>query len=163
MKGRAFTLIEVLIVLTLLGLTFSALLLVFSRGIDSSLRITEDSERLKLKANLFWDLQRKIVGAKRIRVENNNLYMITSGGTIYQGVVKCAYIFKNGKLYYYEFPYPYGAIDEIEEDKLQKVGEFKSFEVKVKEGNRVLNSYEGLPDEIIVKVGKDEFVFSGKL
>jgi len=163
MKGRAFTLVEVLVVLILLGLTFSALLLVFSRGIDSSLRITEDSERLKLKANLFWDLQRKIVGAKRIRVENNNLYMITSGGTIYQGVVKCAYIFKNGKLYYYEFPYPYGAIDEIEEDKLQEVGEFKSFEVKVKEGNRVLNSYEGLPDEIIVKVGKDEFVFSGKL
>jgi len=163
MRVRAFTLIEVLVVLTLLGLTFSALLIVFSRGIDSSLRITEESESLKPKASLFWDLQRKIVGAKRLRVENNNLSMITSGGTIYRGVVKCAYVFKDGKLYYYEFPYPYGAIDEIEEDKLQRVGEFDSFEVQVKEGNRVLNSYDGIPDEIIVKVGKEEFVFRGKL
>lgn len=163
MRSKAFTLIEILVVLTLLGLTFSALLLVFSRGLDSSLRITENSEKLKLKATLFWDLQRKIVGAKRIRVENNNLYMITSGGSIYRGVVKCAYIFRDGKLYYYEFPYPYGSIDEVEEDKLQSVGELASFEIHVRDGNRILNSYDGIPDEIIVKIGREEFVFSGKL
>ncbi|RLJ70877.1 prepilin-type N-terminal cleavage/methylation domain-containing protein [Hydrogenivirga caldilitoris] len=159
MKVRAFTLIEVLVVLTLLGLTFSALLLVFSRGIDSSLGITEESERLKLKASLFWDIQRKITGAKRIRVENNNLYMITSGGTIYRGVVKCAYIFKDGRLYYYEFPYPYGAIDEIEEDKLQRVATFHDFSIRVYERDREFNTYDGLPDRIKVSVEGNEMLF----
>ena len=158
-KDRAFTLIEVLIVLTLIGLTFSLLLLVFSRGIDSSLNLSEGSEALKRESSLFWELQRKILGAKRIKVDRESIYMITTGGSFNRGVVKCAYLFRDGKLYYYEFPYPYGAIDEIEEEKLYEVGKFRSFRVSVREGDRDYEVYDGMPQLVKVEVNGEEFVF----
>ncbi len=157
-KDRAFTLVEVLVVLTLIGLTFSVLLFVFSRGVDSSLNLTGRAERLKLEARLFWDLQRKILGAKRLKVENNNLYLITSAGDFYPGVVKCAYLYRDGELYYYEFPYPYGAIDEVEEGRLYLLGKVENFEVIAVVGNREENTYEGLPLFVKVKLNGREFL-----
>lgn len=158
LKRRAFTLVEVLVVLTLIGLTFSLLLLVFSRGVDSSLNVSSRGEGLRMGAQLFWDLQRKVLGATRIKVENNNLYMVTSAGDFYPGVIKCAYIYRDGELYYYEFPYPYGAIDEIEEDKLYRLGRAKDFEVIAVVGNREEKVYEGLPLFVKVKLNGREFL-----
>ena len=157
---RAFTLVEVLVVIALLGLVFSLLSLSFSEGIRSSLGLVSLSEELKQKAVLFWDLQRKILGAKRIRVEGGNLFMLTSGSSLYEGFVKCAYIYRDGILYYYEFPFPYGAMDEYEEDKLMEVGRFEEFSLKVKSGNRYLESFDGLPEEVVVTVNGQEMVFT---
>jgi len=159
LKSRAFTLIEVLVVLTLIGLTFSVLLLVFSRGVDSSLSLSGSSRSLVERASLFWDLQRKILGANKIEVSGNALYMITSGGTLYEGVVKCAYIFRDGRLFYYEFPYPYGALDEVEEEKLQELGKVSEFRVLAVVGNREEKFYEGIPDYIKVHINGEEMVF----
>ncbi len=155
----AFTLVEVLIVLSLLGLTFSILVLVFSRGVDSSLNITEGSESLKREVSLFWDLQRKIVSATRIKVEDGNLYMFTSAGSFNEGVVKCAYIYRDGMLMYYEFPYPYGAIDDVEEEDLINLGRLESFEARAIIGNRELKTYEGLPHYVWVRVNDKEFLY----
>ena len=157
--SKAFTLIEVLVVLTLVGMTFSVLLLILSRGTDSSLNVTRGSENLKMEVRLFWDIQRKVLGAKRIRVEGNNLYLITSAGDFYPGVVKCAYIYRDGELYYYEFPYPYGAINEVEEDKLYRLGKVEKFEVVAIERNREERAYEGLPRLVKVRLNGREFVF----
>jgi len=86
--NRGFTLLEVLVVLVLVGLTFSTLLLLLRRGVDTGTGITRYSENLISEASLFWDLQRKIFGARKIKVEGNSLYMITTGGNLYPGVVK---------------------------------------------------------------------------
>lgn len=157
-RGRAFTLVEVLVVLTLLGLIFSLLLLVFWRGTDSSLNLSRRGEGLRGEVLLFWDLQRKVLGAKRIKVEGNNLYLITSSGDFYQGVVKCAYLYKDGKLYYYEFPYPYGPMDEIDRSKLQTLGRFEEFEVRAVEGNREEKVYDGLPRFVKVRLNGKELL-----
>ena len=157
-RGRAFTLIEVLVVLTLIGLTFSILLFVFSRGVNSSLSLSESSEKLKAEASLFWELQRKVVGARKIKVDREGLYMITSGGSFNEGVVKCAYLYKEGELYYYEFPYPYGAIDEVEEEELYRLGTFEEFKVVAVERNREFALYEGLPEFLKVHVNGREFL-----
>ena len=159
LRCRAFTLVEVLVVLTLIGLTFSLLLFVFSRGVDSSLNLSRRGEALSMEARLFWDLQRKILGATRIKVESNNLYMVTSAGDFYPGVVKCAYIYRDGDLYYYEFPYPYGAIDGIEEERLYRLGKVESFEVVAVAGNREERVYEGLPLFVKVRLNGKEFLF----
>ncbi len=158
-SGRAFTLIEVLVVLTIMGLVFSVLILVFSRGIDSSLNITQKSEDLKRKAVLFWDLQRKVFGAKEIKIDPKGIYMLTSAGSFNKGVVKCAYIFKDKKLYYYEFPYLLGALDEVDEDKLIEVGRFSRFEVTAWDGRRELRVFDGLPQLVKVYLDDEEFVF----
>jgi len=158
-KGRAFTLVEVLVVLTLIGLTFSILLFVFSRGVNSSLSLSQSSERLKSEASLFWELQRKVVGASRIKVSRDGLYMITTGGSFNGGVVKCAYLYRDGDLYYYEFPYPYGAIDEVDENGLYKLGTFTEFRVVAMERNREYEAYEGLPEFLKVYLNDREFLF----
>ncbi|HIC97802.1 MAG TPA: prepilin-type N-terminal cleavage/methylation domain-containing protein [Aquificaceae bacterium] len=158
-SNRAFTLVEVLLVLTLLGLTFSTVLFVFLRGIGSSLSVLESSEKLSGEASLFWDLQRKVFGASRIKIENDRLYMITSGGTYYEGVVRCAYFFREGKLYYYEFPYPWGEIDDIEESKAFQIATVGSFEVSAVEGDGEERSYDGLPERVVVRIGDTEFIF----
>lgn len=155
----AFTLVEVLIVLSLLGLTFSILVLVFSRGVDSSLNITEGAESLKREVSLFWDLQRKIVSATRIKVEDGNLYMFTSAGSFNEGVVKCAYIRRGDKLYYYEFPYPYGSIDDVEEEEMIPLQKIEEFEARAIVGNRELKTYEGLPHYVWVRVNDKEFLY----
>jgi prepilin-type N-terminal cleavage/methylation domain-containing protein len=157
--SRAFTLIEILVVITLMGLLFSVLLLVFSRGVDSSLNLSRDSDRLGMEVSLFWDLQRKILGAKRLKIERDRMYLITSGGSFYQGIVKCAYIFKEGKLFYYEFPYPYGAIDQIEEEGLYTLGKFETFRVRAVERNREFDLYEGVPQFVKVFLNGREFLF----
>ncbi len=158
-QGRAFTLIEVLLVLTLLGITFSVLLFVFSRGIDSSLSITEGSEKLKAQATLFWDLQRKIFGAKDIKIEPNGIYMLTTAGSFNKGVVKCAYIFEDGKLYYYEFPYPYGTLEEIDRKALMEIGRFESFEVRAWERGREFRTFKGLPKFVKISLEGEEYLF----
>ena len=157
--SRGFTLTEILVVLVLLGLTFSALLLLLRRGVDASAGVTGYSENLVSEASLFWDLQRKVFGARKIKVEGNSLYMITTGGSLYPGVVKSAYLFRDGILLYYEFPYAYGALEEVEEDKLQEVGRFEEFSVSVLEGRRELTRYEGFPPYVKVRVNGREFLF----
>ncbi len=158
-QDKAFTLIEVLLVLTLMGLVFSVLLIIFSRAVESSLNVYRNSQELKSKAVLFWDLERKVFGARRIKIEPGAIYLITSAGSFNKGIVKSAYIFREGELYYYEFPYPYGAIDEVEEDRLMKVGNFSGFEVTAWEGGREFRFFEGLPELVKVKIGEEEFVF----
>ncbi len=158
-KNKGFTLVEVLIVLSLLGLTFSVLLLTWARGMDSSLNISKRAEELKSEILLFWDLQRKILGAKKIKLYRGNIYMITTGGSIYQGIVKCAYVFNNGSLFYYEYPYPYGALEEIEEDKLQRIGNFENFEVSAVKDKKEWRDYEGMPDYVVIRLNDREFVF----
>ncbi len=158
-RTKGFTLIEVLIVLTLLGLTFTTLTLLLNRGVDSSLNITTHAESLRSSASLFWDLQRKVAGAKSIKVKDGDIFMVTTGGSLYPGVVKSAYLFRDGTLFYYEFPYPYGPIDEVEEDRLQAVGRFEEFYAAAVERRREFKRYEGLPRYVKVRINGREFLF----
>ncbi len=138
---------------------FSLLSFVFSRGITGSLDLIENSERLKQEALLFWDLQRKILGAKNMLINGESIFMFTSGGTYYEGVVKSAYVFEDGVLYYYEFPYPYGAIDEVEEDKLIELGRFEEFRIVAIRNNREFEFFSGIPDRVKVIINGKVFVF----
>ena len=158
-KNRAFTLPEVLITLTVVSLMLSSLLLVFSRGVNSSLFLTKDSESFKMEVSLFWDLERKVLGAKRIRIENNALYMITSGGSHFPGVVECAYYLEGDTLRYHEFPYPYGRLEDIYDGIDYELGRVESFRVYASDGNIDQSAYEGLPKYVKVVLNGREFVF----
>jgi len=126
----AFILLEVLLVITILGLVFSTLTLIFKNIYESSLRISSKSSKLNLRAQIFWDLTRSLYGSKRAVLKNGTeLYLITSGGQFYGGVVKAIYLFKNGTLYYYEFPYPYGSLYDYDRKSLIELGYFDRFEL----------------------------------
>ncbi|MFN3598517.1 MAG: prepilin-type N-terminal cleavage/methylation domain-containing protein [Aquificaceae bacterium] len=146
---KGFTLLEVLLALTLMGVFFSTLSYVFYNTIKNSYSLSEASEVTKEEINLFWDLQRKLMGAKDIYLKKSMLFMITSSGNYYQGVVKCGYVYKDGWLYYYEFPYPYGDMAFYEEDKLMKIGKFKELYFRAFAGD-YQEEFRGLPQWIEV-------------
>ncbi len=158
-RDRGFTLVEILITLTIIGLTLTSLFLIFSRGTTSSFHLTEESRDFKMEVSLFWDLQRKILGAKRIRIENNAIYMNTTGGSHFPGVVKCAYYVEDGMLHYYEFPYPYKEINEFYEGIDYVIGPVRNFEVFASDGDVDETAYDGLPRYVKVVVNDREFVF----
>lgn len=157
-ESRGFTLVEVLTVLILISVSVSLLVLVFSRGVDFSLSLEERAERVRRTALLFWDLQRKLFGAEKVYVEGDSVYMVTSGGDYFPGIVRCAYVFRDGKLLYYEDRDVEGDIYGFEgEGKL--VGKFRDFRVVAVEGNRELSVYEGLPAMIRVYIDGEVLTF----
>lgn len=148
---KGFTLIEVLIVIILIGLIFSLLSMIFYSNINNSLNLILESERLKKEASFFWNIQRKIASAKEIHLDKGNLYMLTTAGDYYEGVVKSAYIFRDGNLFYYEFPYPYGDLRFYEEDKLYNLGKFKNFNILAFKNEKKYDEFIGFPDYFLVE------------
>ncbi|MEZ0360718.1 MAG: prepilin-type N-terminal cleavage/methylation domain-containing protein [Hydrogenobacter sp.] len=158
-KGkRGFTLLEVLLVLVLIGILFGLISYTFYSLVTNSLSLAKDSERLKEDASLLWNIQRKILSSKSIYLEKDKLFIITSAGDYYEGMVKCAYIYKDGILYYYEFPYPYGDIRFYEEDKLIKLGRFDTISFRAYKGGNFYDTFDGIPELIYVKMNNREFV-----
>ncbi|NPB05280.1 MAG: prepilin-type N-terminal cleavage/methylation domain-containing protein [Aquificae bacterium] len=134
-----FTLVEVLVVVILLSLVLSTVLFLYKSAFDASGTLLKESERLERISSLYWDLTRAVYGAKRLKLVNGTeLYLITTGGKFYRGVVKAAYVFKNRTLYYYEFPYPYGSIDDFGSQKPVELGRFESFKVYAVDGANLL-------------------------
>lgn len=157
-KSKGFTLTEVLVVLILFSVSVSLLLLVFSRGVSTSLSLEERSERTVLLATLFWDLQRKVFGAERIYVEETSLYMITSGGSYYPGLVRCGYMFRDGTLFYSEDRNVWGEVYNPNGGWV-RVGNFRMFRVVAVEGDREFTAYDGLPEKIRVYLDGEVFTF----
>ncbi|WP_448587630.1 prepilin-type N-terminal cleavage/methylation domain-containing protein [Thermocrinis sp.] len=155
---RAFTLIEVLLVLTLLGLLFGTLSYALKSGMESSLLVVRDSQRLKDESLLVWNIQRKVLSAKDAHMEENKLFLHTYAGDYYEGMVKCAYIYKDGELYYYEFPYPYGSLNFYEEERLIRLGRFKSFSFSASAQGTSHKNYKGLPELYRIVIEDREYI-----
>ncbi len=153
---RAFTLIEVLLALALMGLFLGLLSYSFYSSLRSSYLLSQSSQLTKEEILLFWNLQRKLIGATDLYLRKDAIFMITSSGDYYQGIVKCAYIYKDGWLYYYEFPYPYGDIAFYEEDRLIKLGRFKDLSFRAFSNGSYYEEFKGLPQWV-------ELFFEGKL
>jgi len=155
---KAFTLVEVLVVLLLLGLLFGLLSYVLKSGTESSLFVVESSQRLRDESLLVWNIQRKLMSAKDAYMEEDKLFLHTYAGDYYEGMVKCAYIFKDGTLYYYEFPYPYGSINFYEEEKLIKLAKFKSFSFLAESAGTTQKTFRGLPEKYHIIIEDREYV-----
>jgi len=162
-KQRGFTLVEVIVVLVLLGLIFSILLVVYIGGIKNSLGLLKRSESLNLEGRLFWRFTRSIFGASRVKLVNGTaLYLITTGGNVFRGVVWEAYIYnpQNKTLDYYEFPYPPEKIDEIPPQAVSyRLGKFSNFLIMAVDTGRTYADYSGLPDKIEVKINNNTYMF----
>ena len=150
---KGFTLLEVLLVIALMGVFFGVLSYSFYSSARNSYLLLESAELTKEEALFFWSLQRKLTGAKDLYLKKDALFMTTSAGDYYQGIVKCAYIYKDGWLYYYEFPYPYGDIAFYEEDKLVKIGRFGETTFRAFFSGQFFEEFRGLPQWLEVRVG----------
>ncbi|MEN3028100.1 MAG: type II secretion system protein [Aquificaceae bacterium] len=147
---RGFTLLEVLLTISLMGLFFGILSYSFYSSARNSYALLESVELTREEVLLFWNLQRKLTGARELFLRKDGIFMVTSSGDYYQGLVKCAYVYKDGWLYYYEFPYPYGDLTFYEEDRLLKVGKFGEFYFRAFSGGQYLEEFRGIPQWVEV-------------
>lgn len=121
-----------------------------------------DSQRLKEEALLVWNIHRKVISAKDTYMERDKLFLHTYAGDYYLGLVKCAFIYKDGVLYYYEFPYPYGDINFYEnfyeDDRLIKLGKFEELSFSAVKGGKTERTYRGVPDLYRITIDGREYL-----
>ncbi len=161
---RAFTLIEVLITLSIISLVFLIAFGSFIQIMSSSADAVRRSETLYEELKLFWELNRALVGAKQIYIENGkDIYLITSGGGRFKGLVLRAFLSREDGLYEYEFPYPPKDIKlNIPEDELILLSPIKGVQFFAYLQGQKLENYEGLPDAVIVNINGREYFFKLK-
>ena len=158
LRIKAFTLVEVLAVLALLGILFTTLFFLFKELYTSSLRQKTAALELDQEAKLFWRLTRAFYGAKKFVLrKGTELYFITTGANIYRGLVKEVYKFQNGTLYYCEFPYPYGTIYECNSTyPLFRFRKFKAVALNSPTEKGEENTFK-IPPLLKVEVNNDTF------
>ncbi len=160
-KDKAFTLVEILVVLALFGLIFSLIAFSFHNVVRNSLNLIESGSKIKDNAIVFWDLQKAVLSAKDIYIqdegENSVLYLITAGGLFEDGVVKASFYVKDGFLYYKEFPYNYGDIRYMDEGREYKIAKVENFKVRAFNGRREVLNFRGIPEYLIVEIDGYKF------
>jgi prepilin-type N-terminal cleavage/methylation domain-containing protein len=160
---KGFTLLEVLVVLVLVGLIFTLVLTVFWRITETSSEVSKRASKLQRETTLYWQLTRSFFGTKRLAVVNGTqIYAITTGGSLFKGTVWCAYLYRNGTLYYYEYPYPPPySIKEIPREASEIIlGKFKSVKFSARKGGIFYSNFEGKPDTVKVELNGESFLFA---
>ncbi|MCX7739237.1 MAG: type II secretion system GspH family protein [Hydrogenothermaceae bacterium] len=154
---RAFTLVEVLIVLTLLGLVFSLISFSFYNSINSSIYISQKAVEVENFAKFYWDFQRRFSTSNWIFIKKigSNNYIITlynTSGEFSKGLVKSVYFVKDGYLWYYEFPYVFGDPLFYEENKSIELLPLKSLQIEVISQDKKLDEFNGKSENIRMNV-----------
>ncbi|RMH01911.1 MAG: prepilin-type N-terminal cleavage/methylation domain-containing protein [Aquificota bacterium] len=156
---RGFTLLEVLLVVSLLGLLFGLLSFSYHSALRNAYGLNQDTQKEKEITLFLWGLQRKLLGASDLYLKKDAIYMLTTGGEYYEGLVKAVYVFKDGWLYYYEFPYPYGELTFYEEDRLVKLLKLKSLSFRAYTPQGYQEEFRGLPTRVEVSLEGKRFLF----
>ncbi len=173
MKNKGFTLLELLLVVTLLLIIFGVVGLSFSSNIKQNLhlsyRINSQINGLSIYNQLAKQIfsgytQRKI----NIKLEKDRLSFYTYYPLFFSGAVRAEYYIeeKDGKklLVYEEFPYVdgklgYGGL------KRQVLGTFKNLSFEALKNNRFYTSYsdKDFPQVIKLVLNENQYlIFSGR-
>lgn len=163
-NSRAFTLIEILITLTLIGLIFSVLSFGIHNSINSSVSISADAKQTEEEAKFFWDFQRRVATSKQVFVKkagdgSQMVAMYNTAGEFSKGVVKSVYFLKDGFVQYYEYPYVFGDPFFYEERSSVRLVPAKSFTVEVYVQGQRFDEYSGKPDYVVVLLNDKKMVF----
>lgn len=163
-NSRAFTLVEILITLTLVGLIFSVLSYGLYSSINSSINISVEAKQTEEEAKFFWDFQRRFVTSKQVFVKKAGdgtqmVVMYNTAGEFSKGVVKSVYFLKDGFIQYYEYPYVFGDPFFYEEKESVRLVPAKSFKVEVSFQGQKFDEYSGKPDYMLVLLNDKKMVF----
>ena len=173
MKNRGFTLLELLLVVSLLLIVFGVVGLSFTANIKGNIelsgRINKTVEELSIYNQLAKQFFSGYTGlGTNIKLEKDRLSFYTLYPVLYFGAVRAEYYVEDfegkKKLVYEEFPYVdgklgYGGL------KKQVLGVFKNVSFEAYTGNRFYTSYSGKTFPKVLKVTLDDkeyYIFSGR-
>lgn len=165
--NKGFTLIEILVVLTLIGIVFSVLSFGFYNSIYSSLSISQRSRELEDVAKFYWDFQRKFSTSKQIFIKkiSQNNYIITlynTSGEFSKGLVKSVYFTKENFLWYYEYPYLFADPYFYDETKSVKVIPVKDFNVEINYNGQKVEEAQGFLDFLKLNINNYTLTFKNQ-
>lgn len=163
-SSKGFTLIEILITLTLVGLIFSVLSYGLYSSINSSVSISADARQTEEEAKFFWDFQRRFATSKQVFVKKSGdgsqmVAMYNTAGEFSKGVVKSVYFLKDGFVQYYEYPYVFGDPFFYEEKSSIRLVPAKNFTAEVYVQGQRFDEYSGKPDYMVVLLNDKRMVF----
>ncbi len=164
-QDKGFTLLELLIVITLIAIVFSIGGFVFINNIKSmfsfSSELNNSTVQLsfinQLTAQLFSKYEKRY---ENIKIDEDRISFYTGYPVFYEGFVRAEYILKKNKdtgyttVYYEEFPYIDGNLGF---DGLKKsyIGKFKNLKISVYDGGKWYINYRNKKFPAVIKVSID--------
>ncbi len=173
MKNDGFTLLELLLVLTLILLVFGVIGFSFTSNIKENIELSSRINRSIESLSIYNQLAKQFFSGYtqkniNIKLTHNRLSFYTYYPLFYPGAVRAEYYIEeeNGlkKLIYEEFPYVDGKLG-FGGLKKQVLGIFKKVSFEVYKGNRFLTSYSGKDFPQVLKIvlnDKEYLIFSGR-
>ena len=168
--SKGFTLLELIVVITLLSIIFALIGFTFIKNIEGSLEISEKINETVSALSVYNQLERQIFARYTpdnkknvIKLTEESLSFYTGYPIFYEGFVRVEYKIEetedNEKLLIYEeFPYIDGKLGG---DGLKKtvLGKFKDIRIEFIKDLKVYKSYEGkvYPQIIKLYINDEEF------
>ncbi len=173
MKDRGFSLLELLLVLALLLISFSIIGFFFSNNINSTIQlmgeVNKNIEYLsiynQISKQFFSKCEKKNIN---IRVDEDRISFYTYYPVFFTGAVRCEYYVEEDrnlkKLIYEEFPYIDNKLGHSGLKK-QILGTFKDIKFEAFQDNKFYSVYEDkkFPYAIRITLDNESFlIFSGR-
>ncbi|WP_456426027.1 type II secretion system protein [Desulfurobacterium sp.] len=169
----AFTLLEILIVVSLMAVLFAAVEFFYSGIVFSSGNIERRAVQLEDTLSLYSQFSKQLFSFFKPENENflltqDRLSFYTLYPVFYTGGVRAVYLFEKAddgrvKVIYQEFPYPDGKL-ESNGTKEIVLGEFSGFDFKVLDGNHWTENFKGNFTGVAkLSVDGREFLITGKV
>lgn len=172
-EEKAFTLLELIVVITLLSVLFALIGFTFIKNIEGSIYTSEKIYSAVKEISVYNQLEKQIFSKKTtnknisILLSENRLSFYTGYPIFYTGFVRAEYVIQeedNKKvLIYEEFPYIDG---QLGTEGLKKVnlGKFDNLSIEVIKDRKVYKSYKNkdFPDLIKIEIDNNIYYIKAK-
>jgi len=172
-EEKAFTLLELIVVITLLSVLFALIGFTFIKNIEGSIYTSEEIYNTVKEVSVYNQLEKQIFSKKTanrnisILLSENRLSFYTGYPIFYTGFVRAEYIIQeeNNKkvLIYEEFPYIDGKLG-TEGLKKVNLGKFDNLSIEVIKDKKVYKSYKGknFPDLIRLEIDNNIYYIKSR-
>ncbi len=167
---KAFTLLELIVVITLLSVVFALIGFTFIKNIEGSLDVSKTIHKTVSSLSIYNQLKKQIFAKYTpknqkivIKLSEDSLSFYTGYPIFYEGFVRAEYKIEKTKdnkkiLIYEEYPYIDGKLGG---DGIKKVvlGKFKDLSIEFIKNKKVYKSFNGNKFPEIIKINIDDYEY----
>ncbi len=167
---KAFTLLELIVVITLLSVVFALIGFTFIKNIEGSLDVSKNIHKTISSLSIYNQLEKQIFAKYTpknqktvIKLTEDSLSFYTGYPIFYEGFVRAEYKIKNTEdnmklLIYEEYPYVDGKLGE---DGIKKVvlGKFRDLTIEFIKNKKVYQSFNGNKFPKIIKIKINDYEY----
>ncbi len=167
-QNRAFSLLELIIVISLLGIVFGIIGTTFINSVKSVRNVEDEIQNQINNISLYNQLAKQLFAKYEkkklnIIIQRDRISFYTYYPVFFEGAVRAEYVFeKLGeekiKVVYQEAPYVDGKLG-IEGVKKQTIGIYKNVSVDILQGNNWLENYKGKRFPKVLRLSLNDSIY----